>query len=75
MTALTTSFALTPLALGMGEGGETQAPMARVVIGGLLSSTLITLVVVPTVYSFLKVRRARIEAPQEGTVTSAEVHP
>jgi len=75
MTALTTSFALTPLALGMGEGGETQAPMARVVIGGLLSSTLITLVVVPTVYSFLKVGRAKKEALQKGTVKSAEVHP
>jgi HAE1 family hydrophobic/amphiphilic exporter-1 len=75
MTALTTSFALTPLALGLGEGGETQAPMARVVIGGLLSSTLITLVVVPTVYSFLKVGRVRREALQERTVTSAEVHP
>jgi hydrophobic/amphiphilic exporter-1 (mainly G- bacteria), HAE1 family len=71
MTALTTSFALAPLALGMGEGGETQAPMARVVIGGLLSSTLITLVVVPTVYSLLKVRRAEKEALlQEGQAIS-----
>jgi hydrophobic/amphiphilic exporter-1 (mainly G- bacteria), HAE1 family len=75
MTALTTSFALTPLALGLGEGGETQAPMARVVIGGLLSSTLITLVVVPTAYSFLKVRRTKKKVLQEGTVTVSEVHP
>jgi HAE1 family hydrophobic/amphiphilic exporter-1 len=51
MTALTTILGLFPLALGVGEGGEAQAPMARAVIGGLLSSTLITLVFVPTVYS------------------------
>jgi len=54
MTALTTVIGLTPLALGLGEGGEAQAPMARVVIGGLLSSTLITLVFVPVVYSFFE---------------------
>jgi len=50
MTALTTILAMMPLALGIGEGGEAQAPMARAVIGGLFSSTLITLVVVPTIY-------------------------
>jgi HAE1 family hydrophobic/amphiphilic exporter-1 len=54
MTALTTMLALVPLALGLGEGGEAQAPMARAVIGGLLSSTLITLVFVPVVYSFFE---------------------
>lgn len=53
MTALTTIFGLLPLALGIGEGGEAQAPMARAVIGGLASSTLITLVVVPVMYSFI----------------------
>ena len=51
MTATTTIIALLPLALGINEGGEAQAPMARAVIGGLLSSTLITLVIVPVVYS------------------------
>ena len=59
MTAATTMLALVPLALGLGEGGEAQAPMARAVIGGLLSSTLITLVFVPTVYSFFKARFAK----------------
>ncbi len=59
MTALTTILALLPLALGLGEGGEAQAPMARAVIGGLLSSTLITLVFVPVVYSiFYELRRS-----------------
>jgi HAE1 family hydrophobic/amphiphilic exporter-1 len=51
MTALTTICGLLPLAFGLGEGGEAQAPLARVVIGGLASSTLITLVLVPVVYS------------------------
>lgn len=56
MTAMTTITALVPLALGLGEGGEAQAPMARAVIGGLLSSTLITLVFVPVVYSIFERR-------------------
>jgi HAE1 family hydrophobic/amphiphilic exporter-1 len=67
MTALTTVLGLFPLALGMGEGGEAQAPMARAVIGGLLSSTLITLVFVPTVYSVFERRRAKQDW-QEGDV-------
>jgi HAE1 family hydrophobic/amphiphilic exporter-1 len=54
MTASTTIIGLVPLALGLGEGGEAQAPMARVVIGGLLSSTMITLVFVPVVYSLFE---------------------
>ncbi|PIP37359.1 MAG: acriflavin resistance protein [Desulfobacterales bacterium CG07_land_8_20_14_0_80_52_14] len=54
MTALTTILAMIPLALGIGEGGEAQAPMARAVIGGLFSSTLITLVVVPTIYTLFE---------------------
>jgi HAE1 family hydrophobic/amphiphilic exporter-1 len=54
MTATTTLVGLIPLALGLGEGGEAQAPMARAVIGGLLSSTLITLLFVPVVYSLFE---------------------
>ena len=54
MTALTTVFGLLPMALGWGEGGEAQAPLARAVIGGLLSSTVITLVFVPVVYSLFE---------------------
>ena len=59
MTAMTTILGLSPLALGLGEGGEAQAPMARAVIGGLLSSTLITLVFVPIVYSIFERRRTK----------------
>ena len=54
MTAATTSLGLLPLALGLGEGGEAQAPLARAVIGGLMSSTIITLVLVPVVYSIFE---------------------
>jgi len=60
MTAMTTALGLAPLAIGMGEGSEAQAPLARVVIGGLMSSTLITLVFVPTVYSLLAVRTEKL---------------
>jgi len=51
MTTLTTIFGLLPLALGIGEGADAQAPLARSVIGGLTASTLITLVLIPAVYS------------------------
>ncbi|OGK06413.1 MAG: acriflavin resistance protein [Candidatus Riflebacteria bacterium GWC2_50_8] len=50
MTALTTMLGLLPLAIGLGEGGEVQAPMARAVIGGLLCSTFISLLFIPIVY-------------------------
>jgi HAE1 family hydrophobic/amphiphilic exporter-1 len=51
MTTLTTILGLVPMSLGIGEGAELQAPLARVVIGGLTASTLITLVFVPAVYT------------------------
>lgn len=51
MTAFTTILAMLPMAIGLGEGSETMSPLATVVIGGLLISTLITLVLVPVVYS------------------------
>jgi len=50
MTTLTTILGLFPLALGIGAGAEIQASLARVVIGGLAASTLVTLVLIPTVY-------------------------
>ena len=53
MTALTTILGLVPLALGLGEGTEINEPMAIVVIGGLLTSTLLTLFIVPMIYSLL----------------------
>ncbi len=59
MTAMTTILAMVPLAIGLGEGGEVQAPLARAVIGGLISSTLITLVIIPTVYLLFDTRLMR----------------
>ena len=53
MTTLAMVFGMLPMALGLGEGGEPQAPMGRAVIGGLMTSTLLTLVVVPVLYSYL----------------------
>jgi HAE1 family hydrophobic/amphiphilic exporter-1 len=53
MTTMTTLFGFLPLALGLGEGAEVRAPMAITVIGGLLVSTLLTLVVIPVVYNLL----------------------
>jgi len=54
MTSLTTILALLPLAAGIGEGAELRAPMALAVIGGLVTSTALTLVVIPCVYSVLE---------------------
>ncbi len=59
MTALTTMIAMLPMAIGLGEGSEVQSPMARTVIGGLVSSTFITLVVIPVVYSLFEQKREK----------------
>lgn len=60
MTTLTTILGLTPMALGLGAGAEIRSPMAVTVIGGLLVSTALTLVVIPTAYSVFD--RKRFEA-------------
>jgi hydrophobic/amphiphilic exporter-1 (mainly G- bacteria), HAE1 family len=65
MTTTVTVLGLIPLALGLGEGGEAQSPMARVVVGGLASSTLITLFLVPVVYSIFEKRLSKKEEIQE----------
>jgi HAE1 family hydrophobic/amphiphilic exporter-1 len=54
MTASCTMLGLVPMSLGLGEGSELQVPLARVVIGGLLTSTLITLVFVPAMYTLFE---------------------
>lgn len=57
MTSATTMLGLLPLAFGIGEGADAQAPLARAVIGGLLASMLITLVLVPVAYTFVHPQR------------------
>ncbi|MFB8142963.1 efflux RND transporter permease subunit [Streptomyces parvus] len=60
MTALATIFALLPMALGVtGEGGFISQPLGVVVIGGLISSTLLTLLLVPTLYAMVELRKER----------------
>ncbi len=63
MTSLTTALGLLPMALGFGEGSEVRTPMAITVIGGLLVSTLLTLLVIPVVYSLLDRKRWPASAP------------
>ena len=57
MTTSTTVLGLLPMALGFGEGAEIRAPMAITVIGGLIISTLLTLILIPTVYAAFERRR------------------
>jgi cobalt-zinc-cadmium resistance protein CzcA len=61
MTALVASFGFVPMALATSAGAEVQRPLATVVIGGLVSSTLLTLLVLPTVYEWFADRREEVE--------------
>lgn len=54
MTTVTTVLGLTPMALGIGRGADLRAPLAIAVIGGLIMATLLTLIVVPVVYSLVE---------------------
>jgi HAE1 family hydrophobic/amphiphilic exporter-1 len=61
MTAFTTMLAMTPMALGLGEGSELNSPLARAVIGGLATSTFLTLVIIPVVYMSFETMLERIK--------------
>jgi multidrug efflux pump subunit AcrB len=66
MTALAMIIGMLPMALGMGEGGEQNAPLGRAVIGGLSVATVATLFFVPVVFSIFhgrRVKRAAAQAP------------
>jgi cobalt-zinc-cadmium resistance protein CzcA len=58
MTALVASLGFVPMALSTGAGAEVQRPLATVVIGGILSSTALTLIVLPVLYQWVEGRRA-----------------
>ena len=76
MTTAAMIGGMLPLALGLGDGGEQQAPMGRAIIGGVITSTLLTLIVVPVIYTYLdawtqrrlarrQARAARIERRED----------
>jgi multidrug efflux pump subunit AcrB len=80
MTALAMVIGMVPMALGLGEAGEQNAPLGRAVIGGLLMATLVTLLIVPLIYSLLRkglptkhVLEARFLAEEKGEEYKGEV--
>ena len=77
MTALAMIIGMVPMSLGLGEGGEQNAPLGRAVIGGLLVSTVATLFFVPVVFAALRGRRSKAAKPdgQDGAVRQAEREP
>ena len=68
MTSLATLVGLLPMALGVGTGSEANAPLARAVIGGLAVSTVLTLLLIPTLYAMLEERFPRKMEQSEGTL-------
>ncbi|WP_062207682.1 efflux RND transporter permease subunit [Aureimonas sp. AU12] len=75
MTTLAMIFGMMPLALGLGEGGEQRAPMAHAVIGGLISSTVLTLVFVPVVLTYLDGFRRRTRRFLPRSADDVAAHP
>jgi multidrug efflux pump subunit AcrB len=73
MTALAMVIGMLPMALGLGEGGEQNAPLGRAVIGGLIFATVSTLFFVPVVFSFIHRNFARRAAPQ-ADLNSGDAH-
>ena len=71
MTALAMIIGMLPMALGLGEGGEQNAPLGRSVIGGLVVATFFTLVVVPLIYSILRKGEHTVSAEAYGAVPGA----
>jgi len=68
MTALAMIIGMGPMALGLGDGGEQNAPLGRAVIGGLLVATFATLLFVPVVFSIIHGRRAQRTAPERDII-------
>ncbi len=71
MTALAMIIGMVPMALGLGDGGEQNAPLGRAVIGGLLLATVATLAFVPSVFALLH----RRPAPKADPEPAGEGHP
>jgi multidrug efflux pump subunit AcrB len=66
MTALAMIIGMAPMALGLGEGGEQNAPLGRAVVGGLIFATIATLMFVPVVFSLVHGRETKDRAPALG---------
>ena len=75
MTTLAMIFGMLPLALAIGAGAEMRAPMARAVIGGLISSTFLTLLVVPVMYSVLDDFSSRVGRRRKKGVPTGQLEP
>jgi CzcA family heavy metal efflux pump len=73
MTALAMVIGMAPMALGLGEGGEQNAPLGRAVIGGLVFATVATLFIVPVIFSLMHRRRTSDASSQQGAI-SGEFH-
>ncbi|MFT4030988.1 MAG: efflux RND transporter permease subunit [Siphonobacter sp.] len=73
MTALAMIIGMLPMSLGLGEGGEQNAPLGRAVIGGLLLATFTTLLFVPVVFSYLAKNRTEAEIAEEKELAEMEV--
>ena len=74
MTALAMIIGMIPMALGLGEGGEQNAPLGRAVIGGLLCATVATLVFVPAVFSFPHRKRSEAAPIMESEIEGQPIH-
>jgi multidrug efflux pump subunit AcrB len=76
MTTIATIFGLIPMALGIGEGSETNLPLARAVIGGLTVSTFFTLFLVPALYTLLDrfAKRRSLDEDDPGSSSMEQAH-
>jgi len=74
MTALAMIIGMIPMALGMGDGGEQNAPLGRAVIGGLICATVATLVFVPSVFAMLHRRTTPADTLPAGERTDQPLH-
>jgi multidrug efflux pump subunit AcrB len=74
MTALAMIIGMSPMALGLGEGGEQNAPLGRAVVGGLIFATAATLMFVPVVFSIVHRHYARKDTAQPLPLIAGEPH-